>query len=106
LPTFRTSKASKFKVDRFTKSFHFGRSALRSRYRPYRSIDRISSGIDFVINTAATYADKGFDSDRAMWHNGFDTNLFGHVMLARQAEHLKRSPWPSITYFSSERASA
>ena len=62
-------------------------------------------GIDFVINTAATYADKGFDSDRAMWHNGFDTNLFGHVMLARQAhEHLKRSPWPSITYFSSESA--
>jgi NAD(P)-dependent dehydrogenase (short-subunit alcohol dehydrogenase family) len=38
-----------------------------------------------------------------MWQNGFDTNLFGHVMLARRAhEHLQRSPWPSITYFSSE----
>ena len=40
-----------------------------------------------------------------MWQNGFDTNLFGHVMLARRAhEHLKRSPWPSIIYFSSESA--
>ena len=49
-------------------------------------------GIDFLINAAATYADKGADSDRAMWQNGFDTNLFGHVMLARRAhEHLKRS---------------
>ena len=47
-------------------SFHSGRSAPRSRYRPDRSIDRIEfGGIDFVINAAATYADKGFDSDRA-----------------------------------------
>ncbi len=62
-------------------------------------------GIDFLINAAATYADKGADSDRAMWQNGFDTNLFGHVMLTRRAhEHLKRSAWPSITYFTSESA--
>ena len=42
-------------------------------------------GIDFLINAAATYADKGFESDRAMWLNGFDTNLIGHVMLAKRA---------------------
>jgi NAD(P)-dependent dehydrogenase (short-subunit alcohol dehydrogenase family) len=62
-------------------------------------------GIDFLVNAAATYADQGFDSDRAMWQNGFDTNVFGHVMLARRAhEHLQLSLWPSITYFSSEAA--
>ncbi|MGP0089803.1 MAG: SDR family oxidoreductase [Xanthobacteraceae bacterium] len=62
-------------------------------------------GIDFIINAAATYADKGFDSDRAVWQNGFDTNLFGHVMLVRRAhEYLRRSSWPSIIYFSSESA--
>jgi len=62
-------------------------------------------GIDFLINAAATYADNGFDSDRALWLNGFNTNLVGHVMLVRRAhEHLKRSSWPSIIYFSSESA--
>ena len=88
---------------------HFISADLRRdrRYRPRWCQSTVSKfgGIDFVINTAATYADKGFDSDRAMWQNGFDTNLFGHVMLARRAhEHLKRSPWPSVTYFSSESA--
>jgi len=62
-------------------------------------------GIDFLINAAATYADSGFDSDRALWQNGFDTNLFGHVMLVRCAHaHLKRSTWPAVVYFSSESA--
>jgi NAD(P)-dependent dehydrogenase (short-subunit alcohol dehydrogenase family) len=62
-------------------------------------------GVDFLINAAATYADEGADSDRAMWQNGFDTNLFGHVMLTRRAyDYLKRSAWPSITYFTSESA--
>lgn len=62
-------------------------------------------GIDFLINAAATYADKGFDSDRAVWQNGFDANLFGHVMLVRRAhEHLKRSSWSSVVYFTSESA--
>ena len=73
-----------------------------------RIVDTTAStfgGIDFLINAAATYADKGADSDRAMWQNGFDTNLFGHVMLTRRAhDHLKRSAWPSITYFTSESA--
>ena len=62
-------------------------------------------GIDFLINAAATYADKGFESDRAMWLNGFDTNLIGHVMLAKRAHALLcRSSWPTIIYFTSEAA--
>lgn len=62
-------------------------------------------GIDFLLNAAATYADRGLESDRAAWQNGFDTNLFGHVMLVRRAlELLRRSPWPSVIYFTSESA--
>jgi NAD(P)-dependent dehydrogenase (short-subunit alcohol dehydrogenase family) len=62
-------------------------------------------GVDFLLNAAVTYADQGIDSDRAAWQNGFDTNLFGHVMLVRRAlEPLRRSPWPSVVYFSSESA--
>ena len=62
-------------------------------------------GIDFLLNAAATYADQGIDSDRAAWRNGFDTNLFGHVMLVRRSlEALRRSSWPSVVYFSSESA--
>jgi NAD(P)-dependent dehydrogenase (short-subunit alcohol dehydrogenase family) len=62
-------------------------------------------GIDFLLNAAATYADHGIESDRAAWQNGFDTNLFGHVMLVRRAlELLRRSSWPSVVYFSSESA--
>ena len=75
-------------------------------------IDRLVSAtlakhgrVDFLLNAAATYADKGFESDRNLWQNGFDTNLIGHVMLVRRAhEYLCRSPWPSIVYFSSESA--
>jgi NAD(P)-dependent dehydrogenase (short-subunit alcohol dehydrogenase family) len=62
-------------------------------------------GIDFLVNAAATYADKGIESDRAAWRNGFETNLFGHVMLVRRAlEFLQKSSWPSVIYFSSESA--
>jgi NAD(P)-dependent dehydrogenase (short-subunit alcohol dehydrogenase family) len=62
-------------------------------------------GIDFLLNAACTYADNGAESDRAMWRNGFDTNLFGHVVLMQKAlPHLQRSTWPSIVNFSSESA--
>lgn len=62
-------------------------------------------GVDFIINTAATYADQGIESDRSAWLNGFDTNLIGHVMLVRRAlADLRRSAAPSVVYFSSESA--
>jgi NAD(P)-dependent dehydrogenase (short-subunit alcohol dehydrogenase family) len=61
--------------------------------------------IDFLINCAATYVDKGATSTRAEWLNGFDCNLVGHVMLLQAAlPHLKKSTNPSIINFSSESA--
>lgn len=73
--------------------------------RLVKSAEARFGGIDFLINAAATYADNGFESDRATWQNGFDTNLIGHVILAKRAHDLLcRSTWPSITYFSSESA--
>lgn len=86
----------------------FVRADLRSDADIDRLVDttvKTFGGVDFLINAAATYADKGAESDRAVWQNGFDTNLFGHIMLARRAhEHLKRSAWPSIVWFTSESA--
>ena len=32
--------------------------------------EQVFGGIDFLINAAASYADKGFESNRAMWLNG------------------------------------
>lgn len=62
-------------------------------------------GIDFLICAACTYADNGPEADRKAWQEGFDINLFGHVVLAQKAlPLLKRSSWPSIVNFSSEAA--
>ncbi len=62
-------------------------------------------GIDFLINAACTYADGGAEADRATWQNGFDVNLFGHIVLMQKAlPYLRRSSWPSIVNFSSEAA--
>src|SRR5215212_134949 len=61
--------------------------------------------IDFIVNSACTYADKGGESDRAMWQMGFDVNLFGGIVLMQKAlPHLRKSSWPCIVNFSSEAA--
>jgi NAD(P)-dependent dehydrogenase (short-subunit alcohol dehydrogenase family) len=62
-------------------------------------------GIDFLLNAACTYADKGMETDRAGWINGFDINIFGHVVLMQKAlPLLRKSAWPGIVNFSSESA--
>lgn len=62
-------------------------------------------GIDFIANSACTYADKGAESDRAAWQTGFDVNLFGGIVLMQKAlPHLRHSDWPCIVNFSSEAA--
>jgi NAD(P)-dependent dehydrogenase (short-subunit alcohol dehydrogenase family) len=62
-------------------------------------------GIDFLINAACTYADKGAESDRAAWQTGFDVNLFGSIVLMQKAlPVLRKSAWPCIVNFSSEAA--
>jgi NAD(P)-dependent dehydrogenase (short-subunit alcohol dehydrogenase family) len=59
-------------------------------------------GIDFVVCVACTYADRGADSNRAEWINGFEVNLFGHIQLVNLARPwLARSPSPSVVNFSS-----
>lgn len=58
--------------------------------------------IDFLINVACSYADRGFDSDRANWHDVFDVNMIGHVMLVRAAHpHLVASGRGSVVHFAS-----
>ncbi|MEI6719752.1 MAG: SDR family oxidoreductase [Betaproteobacteria bacterium] len=62
-------------------------------------------GIDFLVNSACTYADKGGEADRAAWMTGFDINLFGGIVLMQKAlPALKKSSWPCIVNFSSEAA--
>ncbi len=59
-------------------------------------------GIDFIVCVACTYADRGVESGRAEWMNGFDVNLFGHIMLVQRARpYLARSSSPSVVNFSS-----
>ena len=59
-------------------------------------------GIDFVVNVACTYADRGVESTRAEWMNGFGVNLFGHILLVQRARSwLARSPCASVVNFSS-----
>ena len=59
-------------------------------------------GIDFIICVACTYADRGADSTRAEWMNGFEVNLFGHLMLVKLARPwLAQSPNASVVHFSS-----
>jgi hypothetical protein len=85
---------------------------VRTDLRNDEDIERLVSfaakefgGIDFLLNSACTYADEGQNADRAAWHNGFDVNMFGHIVLMQKAlPHLRRSKWPSIVNFSSEAA--
>lgn len=63
--------------------------------------------LDFLINAAAIYHDKGFESTRADWALTFDVNVFGSVVLLQKAHsHLVRSGSGAIVNFSSESAHA
>lgn len=81
---------------------------LRSDSDIENVVDRATErfgGIDFLVNAACTYADDGLETDRAGWRNGFDINMFGHVVLLQKSlEHLRRSDWPAVVFFTSESA--
>ena len=65
------------------------------------TVDRYA-GINFLINVACTYADDGPESTRALWRDGFDVNLFGHVgLLQRAMPYLKDADRPSVVFFAS-----
>lgn len=84
----------------------FLRTDLRSDEDIRRLVEftaRNFGGIDFLINVACTYIDNGAESSRAEWKDGFDVNVFGHVMLATQAHrYLCKSSSASIVNFTSE----
>jgi len=87
---------------------YFVRTDLRSDADIEQLVEQAAKqfgGIDFVVNAACTYADKGGESDRAAWQTGFDINLFGGIVLMQKAlPHLRKSSWPCIVNFSSEAA--
>src|SRR3546814_7192863 len=63
--------------------------------------------MDFLINAAASYHDKGFESSRADWAFTFDVNVCGSVVLLQKAHpHLVRSGAGAVVNFSSESAHA
>jgi NAD(P)-dependent dehydrogenase (short-subunit alcohol dehydrogenase family) len=66
-----------------------------------KCVDRFG-GVDFLVNVACSYIDKGVESQRREWHAGFDVNVIGHVMLLQRAlPYLKKSSSPSVVNFTS-----
>lgn len=64
-------------------------------------------GIDFLINSACTYADKGELASREEWLDAYNVNVFGHVALLQMARpHLARSSNASVVNFTTEAARA
>ncbi len=84
---------------------HFVRTDLQSDDDIQASIDAAVErfgGIDFLVNAAAIYLDKGMASTRAQWTETFDVNLFGGVMMLRAAHpHLAASDVGAVVNFSS-----
>jgi NAD(P)-dependent dehydrogenase (short-subunit alcohol dehydrogenase family) len=64
-------------------------------------------GIDFLINSACTYADEGERATREEWLNAYNVNVFGHVVLLQLARpYLARSANASVVNFTTEAAHA
>ena len=64
-------------------------------------------GIDFLINSACTYADRGDAATREEWLDAYNVNVFGHVMLLQLARpYLARSENASVVNFTTEAAHA
>lgn len=59
--------------------------------------------IDFLVNVAAVYADRGPDSPRTDWERAFAVNLFGAAMFLRACRpHMK--PGSAVVNFGSTSA--
>lgn len=59
-------------------------------------------GIDFVVNMACTYLDRGIDSSRADWHKALDVNLIGAALLVQQAlPHMRARGAGAVVNFGS-----
>lgn len=84
---------------------HFIPCDLRSDDSIENCVNAVASrfgGVDFLINVAAIYLDKGFSSTRAEWTQSFDVNVFGGVMFLQKAyPHLVKSGCGSVVNFTS-----
>jgi len=59
-------------------------------------------GIDFLVNNACTFLDKGLQSSRAEWLASLNVNLVGGVIFVREvAPHMRRRGGGAIVNFSS-----
>lgn len=64
-------------------------------------------GIDILVNSACTYADRGDAATRAEWLDAYDINVIGHVVLLQLARpHLRKSTNASVVNFTTEAAHA
>jgi NAD(P)-dependent dehydrogenase (short-subunit alcohol dehydrogenase family) len=60
-------------------------------------------GIDFLVNVAAIYLDKGKSSSREEWAESFNVNLFGGIVLLQHAlPHLIKSGSGAVVNFGSK----
>lgn len=58
--------------------------------------------IDFLVNVAAIYLDKGFASSRAEWTQSFNVNLIGGAVFLQKAHpHLMKSGSGAVVNFGS-----
>jgi hypothetical protein len=82
------SDAGKTLVGELGPSAEYARMDLRSdddiKTAVQKTITRFGR-IDFVINAAALYEDRGFLSERDEWERALSANLVGPVMLVRAA---------------------
>jgi len=63
--------------------------------------------IDFLVNVAAAYVDSGMASSRADWHQAFDVNVFGGVMLLKAVyPYLLKSGGGAVVNFGSTSATS
>ncbi|WP_439589154.1 SDR family oxidoreductase [Hydrogenophaga sp.] len=68
---------------------------------------RTYGGIDFLINSACTYADRGEEATREEWLDAYNINVFGHVVLLQMSRpHLVKSANASVVNFTTEAAHA
>lgn len=61
--------------------------------------------LDFLINSACTYRDRGDAATREEWLDAYDVNVFGHVRLLQLARpYLAASGAASVVNFTTEAA--
>jgi len=59
-------------------------------------------GVDFLVNLACSYVDDGIEATRDDWHQSYDVNVVGAVMMMKACRpHMIRRGGGAIVNFSS-----